>query len=712
MKAESRLFQVRTLWALLAGMAALLLAGRFLLQDRCIGVILLALDHGSRVGWAVLVLAAALSAGAALLRVLRLRPAGNGAAALFAVGVGLAVISTLTLLLGTIGFGGKPRYLVVLLALLALGVRDLGVLLRAAPPALRRLRRASWLQIALWGVMGFFLLLSLTRAFEPPWEYDDLEYHLAAPAAYHAAERVHFLRDNAYANFPQNMEMLDLLGMDLTGSPDSGAVVGQLLGAALAFLTALALREMLRGLARRPAGDLAAAIFYAWPGVVWYSGLAHVEMPLTFYGVLALWGVLWSWRRRIERPRARGWVLLAGIAAGAAMGVKYTAALLVFVPLLFWLIALGLVRRVPVKTLLQRVALYVGVAILCFSPWLIRNAVDTGNPVYPLLYKVFDGTNWDARKDARWTQAHSPKELSAAHFAAQAYEALFVDGEEHNELASLLFLAPLPFILLVGRWTRAPAWVLLAHAALLYVLWFFFTQQNVRFYEVAFPALAAVAAMGLRALRAERVIPGVGAAVVILLLLQPACWISYAHVHRSLPVALGLVSPEEYRARSPQYNPRYAAMQFVNDEKNLPAGSRVLFLGEARVFDCRRPYLASTVFDTNRLEEAVGAAQTPDELLAALQRLGVTHLYVDTGELRRLQSSYRYTFEGRECWGMLDGFNWPLFAQFARAHLRAVYTYPAGAPVGQFPWEQWPEILRQADAGAKGGSFIAVYEVR
>ncbi len=85
--------------------------------------------------------------------------------------------------------------------------------------------------MALWAVLGFFLLLNLTRAFEPPWEYDVLEYHLAAPAAYHDAGRVFFMRDNAYANFPQNMEMLDLLAMNLTGSPDRGAIVGQMLWA-------------------------------------------------------------------------------------------------------------------------------------------------------------------------------------------------------------------------------------------------------------------------------------------------------------------------------------------------------------------------------------------------------------------------------------------------------------------------------------------------
>ena len=181
---------------------------------------------------------------------------------------------------------------------------------------IKRARSASWFRLALWAVLGFFLLLNFTRAFEPPWEYDVLEYHLAAPAAYHEASRVFFIRDNAYANFPQNAEMLDLLAMDLTGSPDRGAVVGQILGAALGFFAALALRGMIAGVAGKEAGDAAGALFYVWPGVTVYSGVAYVELPLMFYAMLALWGLLWSWRRKLTRPGPRGWVALSAIATG------------------------------------------------------------------------------------------------------------------------------------------------------------------------------------------------------------------------------------------------------------------------------------------------------------------------------------------------------------------------------------------------------------
>ena len=95
-----------------------------------------------------------------------------------------------------------------------------------------------------------------------------------------------------------------------------------------------------------------------------------------------------------------------------------------------------------------------------------------------------------------------------------------------------------------------------------------------------------------------------------------------------------------------------------------------------------------------------------------MQKQSITHLYVDTGELRRLQTTYRYLYKGREKLGMLDGFDWDLFARFAKEYLRPVWAYPAQAREVPFPWERWPEFLEPSGAGAHAGNFIAIYELR
>ena len=149
------------------------------------------------------------------------------------------------------------------------------------------------------------------------------------------------------------------------------------------------------------------------------------------------------------------------------------------------------------------------------------------------------------------------------------------------------------------------------------------------------------------------------------------------------------------RVDSADYFKTYAptAMKALDDPDLLPRNAKVLFLGEARMFYCRRVHVASTVFDTNALEEIGRAARTPEDIRDGLRKRGITHLYVDAEELHRLQTTYRYVYNGRQHLGMLDGFNWDLFARFATEYLRPVWVYPEQMREVPFHWERWPKLL-------------------
>jgi len=116
------------------------------------------------------------------------------------------------------------------------------------------------------------------------------------------------------------------------------------------------------------------------------------------------------------------------------------------------------------------------------------------------------------------------------------------------------------------------------------------------------------------------------------------------------------------------------------------------------------------VFDTNPLGEIVAQSKTPDDILSALRQQGITHLYMDTGELMRLQESYRYPYQGSTHIGMLEGFDWALFGRFAQGRLRLIWSLPPKG-VEQFDWAAWPELLEQYINGKKPGQFIAIYEI-
>jgi hypothetical protein len=89
----------------------------------------------------------------------------------------------------------------------------------------------------------------------------------------------------------------------------------------------------------------------------------------------------------------------------------------------------------------------------------------------------------------------------------------------------------------------------------------------------------------------------------------------------------------------------------VVESLHLPADSKVLFVGEAELFDARFPYAYSTVFDKNLLEEWTSAGKLDgqwtlrpaDEILNTFHKEGITHVFVSWNEILRYRTTYGFT---------------------------------------------------------------------
>ena len=46
------------------------------------------------------------------------------------------------------------------------------------------------------------------------------------------------------------------------------------------------------------------------------------------------------------------------------------------------------------------------------GPWLVKNVIDTGNPVYPLADSVFHGRFWDQALEQKWSTAHGRRPVT------------------------------------------------------------------------------------------------------------------------------------------------------------------------------------------------------------------------------------------------------------------------------------------------------------
>lgn len=562
---------------------------------------------------------------------------------LLAVGVGLWWLAVAVLAVGAVSTARVPWCL-------ALGVAWLW-------PGPRRFVREFWFvtgRISGWakfllGCAMVAAVLNLPGALAPPFEYDELEYHLGAPAEYLRAGHIVFLPHNFYSNLPQLTEMLYLLGWT-AGSE----VAPKLLHWAFGVLAALTVYATGARLWTRSAGVSAAALFYCLPFVQDLSQTARVDLATTFFAALAF-GALLAWWREDEaavpgaaavRP-PNDFVWLSALAAGGAVATKWTAVPVVLVPAV---IVLAARRR------FTEAIGFLLLAGLCVVPWLVKNWLLAGNPVYPLLASEFPSPHWSAAQAALFADRHYPTFGWSGlwGFFERAWRYSFA---EPRAAPVLLMIAPL-ILLVSGR----PASTGVAGGLLAtgYAGWYLFTFRPWRFLMPVLPLAALVGAFAL-----ERVgwIARAAVGLVVVVALSSLALNDLVDVERPerMPaqvsfalLALGEVSRDELQARLG--GGVFAPVVWMN--KHLPAAAKVLYVGEARVALARHEVVWATAFDQHPLAPALGN----------LQQTGVTHIYLNFSELRRLQAGYGY----------LQDLNWSAFRQFLQQHARAIFRSDTG----------------------------------
>jgi len=568
-----------------------------------------------------------------------------------AVALGLGILGVLTLILGVTGALTRWNAWGIVGLGCGLGVVRAYLARRhTLSPPLSLGGRGSVVASALLLPLAVPLGLALFGACLPPgvlWNgeargYDVLEYHLEAPREYFDAGRITFLPHNVYASFPQQVEMLYLLLMHLAGGPLAAAIPAQLLHAALGILTVLAV------MAWSPAGwprRIVAVAAGCVPWLAYLACLAYVELGMVFCTAVA-GGMLLDLcsGRALSRPteglkhttagtepgRYRT-VFAAGLCAGLAGGCKYTALGLAAAALA---VALFAIMPGALLTRLGRLGLFVAGVIVAFSPWLIRNAAFTGNPVYPFGYRWFGGAAWSAAQDEQWARGHR---LAPANASLRARLAT-----TWNEVLASEMFGPGLFVLALAGvvFGRSRAAALLAIWLVLIVLgWASLTQMPGRFVVLIVIPLALLAGLGVEGVACR--VRGRGAVIVFAFIALAGAALNGRTLARQLSrhdrmwasygVPLrGLVGGTE----------GFAQQQPLNHLPPTAAG-RVWLVGEARVF-----YLPATVHYTVAFSRdpwlQFAETASPDESVAWLRAHQVAYVVFSWPEIDRLRGSYGF----------------------------------------------------------------------
>jgi hypothetical protein len=611
---------------------------------------------------ALLVLIAGIAAGSGRAAAGLLGPRGpeEGAKTVVGMTLGLGILSLAVLALAALHILRPWTLSLVLAGLWLVGFSEL----RAALAGCRLPEEWRAQPLAAAGILAA-LALTFWLTWVPPHQYDSLVYHLALPAAYLRAGGLTAAGVPVFAHFPQNGEMLFALALAL-GSD----LLAQMLMWLAAALSVAWLWTMAGAEIAVEARLLGALLLATHTGVMLLASTTYIE-PLVMLWTTAAVLLFWRWRRE-SAGAPRSWLALAAIFAGLALGAKYTAGItagaLGLVLVKDWLTGPPEARRARAGDL----ALFVGVVTLVFSPWLIKNALTVGNPVFPFLYRWFPATRagWPAAGAARYFAVLTEYGFGGAWYRALAQLPFQLLGNSLRfgggmdvlgDMGWEILFWSLPLAAWAGwrRRNRTVLW-LLAFCGLYLAAWFA-TGVVLRFLTALAPLLCLLAGFGLHALWTR--LAGWGrpllAAGAGLLAATHVLVFLYAHaVFGSGRVLAGLESREEFLARRLEYYPCAAWAQ-----GHLGRNDRILIVGEQRAYHWAQDNMATTVNAPNRYRAWADESANPAAYAARLKAEGFGFVAVVPREARRLAPALEpFSERGARNWlGLEPGFVEPVF---------------------------------------------------
>jgi len=583
------------------------------------------------------------------------------------------VLSYLTFTLACLGLLNAAVGAGALIILSMLVRRELSTCAVLFAQSVRSLRHVSFGQqrvaTGVSAIAALLLLISVSIALLPPFSYDALWYHLAAPQALLQQHRLVALPALPLANMPIAIEML--YAICLMFDVQTGPALVHLTCAVLLTLATWSFARRLLG--PRVAWFSVAALITSSDLLHW-APLPNIDLGLACYVFLALYSVV-VWLT----DRDHCWLLLAGGATGMALASKYTAAIYLVILVMTMLAATCRSRR-DLLAGLHAAVLLTGIAVGVASPWYLKNLILLHDPVYPLLAAEYvdpslvsqpavtpptptTARHWQAALLIPWRLLQSENDMSVAGRSWQDYLALPLrlysrgDLETYGRPGFLFLLAPLA-LCTRANWRRT--WHLALFAALALGAWAV-GGQELRYLLPLFPILALLAGCALAACagNAERPSPGVAltaVAVVAVLMIALAEALLVAAVYNPLPVLSGQESKDAFLRRQVNVYGAYAYLQSV-----LPAGQRVLALGDSRGYYVHLPVLLDSSYDLERrvFLDPGSLARTA----ALLQRAGIGYVLVDQTDL-----TWRQQFAPLEAQREAAA-----FARFGREDLTVVY---------------------------------------
>ena len=528
--------------------------------------------------------------------------------------LGLALLAVAGFAVAALGILSPYVVYILVAAAAALSYRQVGAVFRAAKRA--GVAPLQSFEAAFAALAAVALVIALINCLSPVTANDALVYHLNLPKVYCAQGGFASMPANVYANMPHYGEVLFSVLYSVAGETGVTLFYFAMLVAAAAAVGGLVMRT-----APRVFGILAGGALLVQPLVLDHRVVGNIDMLMAFTYIAAIGVVLdGAWKEGRWRT-----IAAVSVLAGFMMGVKYTGV----APALSLLVLVLLLRHRALRA--RHLAAGFLIAVVILAPWLVRQAVNTGNPVYPVLEGRFDGANWDSIQSEQlrnWQSGmgmgRGPARYLALPFNVSVRGRPGLNYVHFDGTISPVFLVLFPLVFIRPR---RETMALALMAAGLGLFWAF-TSQQLRFLLPALALFAALGGIGLSSV--HRWVKPLFLGIIFIEIVTLATpnqygrsWVGDA-VGDRLGAALGLESRERFLERTVQPFTLYREA-----DATLPRGEPVFMIWENRAYHLDRPYFADSFFEASTVLRMTGTAGTAEDLRNRIEGMGYRYVLVN-----------------------------------------------------------------------------------
>jgi hypothetical protein len=483
----------------------------------------------------------------------------------------------------------------------------------------------------------YFVLIIL--ALTPPIARDALIHHLAIPKLWLLNGGFYEIKWADFSYYPMNIDLLYLICLYFNND-----ILPHFIHMGFGIGTAWLMYCYLNSKFNRVAGLLGVLVFVSTPIVLRMSTVAYVDLGLTFLTTVSVLAFI-HWRT--GRYKEFKWLLVSAVAMGLALGTKYNA-------LIAWVFLSSSVVFFYARNTgeqwraIRYGAIFFLISLFLFSPWLIKNLILTGNPLYPLFKSFFQtgltgiASDGSTRSMVSGDAYMGMFRLREILYGESFWETLmipfrfFFQGQDDsgryfdgvlNPL--LIIMAPFAFM---KRYLHDDKLFFTSFSVFFILLTFFLDQLHVRYILPAIPFLTILTIIGILNVfdwisqKSGRYRSAYLCFMLLFLLLLGSRNVAYLNKYFQSLKPMNYILQNETREDYLKRNiGSYPAMAYINRYAPPNARIRLLFLAR-RGYYLDRIYVDDATYGMDVMRGLAVSAGDDKSFRNDLDALGCTHL--------------------------------------------------------------------------------------